>query len=154
MPDIHDVETRSRNMRAIRGSDTKPELVVRKGLHAQGFRYVLGGRGLPGRPDLVLPRYRSVVFVHGCFWHGHGCSLFHWPASRSDFWQAKISANVARDERVVRALIELKWNVATVWECAIRGRRRIGARTVIEGLGEWLSDGAPTQVDFGERVSS
>src|SRR5690606_28028714 len=95
---------------------------VRKGLHALGFRYRLGGAGLPGRPDVVLPKHRTVVFVHGCFWHQHDCHLFRWPKSRPEFWRSKITANRDRDGRVADQLFALGWNVETVWECELRGR--------------------------------
>lgn len=121
MADIISSEKRSALMSRIRGKNTGIELEVRRGLHALGFRYRLGGAGLPGRPDIVLPRYRSVVFVHGCFWHGHGCQLFRWPKSRPEFWKDKISGNRERDSRVVTKLVELRWKVETVWECQLRG---------------------------------
>ena len=106
--DVHDKATRSRNMAAIRGSDTKPEMMIRRGLHARGFRFRLHDRKLPGRPDLIFPRHRAVLFVHGCFWHGHGCHLFKWPSTREDFWRQKIGANVARDETSKEALHDLQ----------------------------------------------
>ena len=121
MADIISSEKRSALMSRIRGQNTGIELEVRRGLHALGFRYRLGGAGLPGRPDIVLPRYRSVVFVHGCFWHGHDCQLFRWPKSRPEFWKDKISGNRERDNRVVTKLVELRWKVETVWECQLRG---------------------------------
>jgi DNA mismatch endonuclease (patch repair protein) len=100
--DVHTAEQRSRNMSRVRGRDTKPEMLVRKGLHAAGFRFRLHDGKLPGRPDIVLPRHDAVVLVHGCFWHGHECPTFRWPASRPDFWQAKISGNRVRDLRTLR----------------------------------------------------
>ncbi len=112
-------------MSSIRAKDTKPEIVVRKLMHAEGFRFRLHRKDLPGRPDLVLPKYRAAVFVHGCFWHGHkNCDLFRLPKSRTDFWQDKISANRARDERNRQRLQGAGWRVVEVWECAIcKGRR-------------------------------
>src|SRR5689334_13526787 len=97
MADVHTPEARSRNMRAVRDRNTKPETIVRKMLHSRGFRYRLHVRTLPGTPDLVLPKYRAVIFVHGCFWHGHDCYLFRMPTSRRDFWEAKIGSNKRRD---------------------------------------------------------
>lgn len=122
MADIISPERRSALMSRIRGKDTKIELEVRRGLHALGFRYRLGGAGLPGRPDIVLPKYRTVVFVHGCFWHQHDCPLFRLPKTRTEFWKAKVDANRARDLRAEAQLGELGWHVETVWECQLRGK--------------------------------
>src|SRR5450631_1336300 len=101
MTDVLSPEQRRFNMSRIRGSNTKPELQVRRGLHAMGLRFRLHDRRLPGRPDMVLTRYRTVIFIHGCFWHGHGCRLSKMPATRQDFWRAKIEGNAARDGRVI-----------------------------------------------------
>ena len=121
MTDIVAPVVRSRMMASIRSRDTKPEMMVRRHLHGCGFRYSLARKDLPGRPDLVLRRYNAVVFVHGCFWHGHeGCRFATTPATRTDFWQEKLSANAARDERVEAELRNLGWRVAVVWECALR----------------------------------
>ncbi len=121
MADIVDQETRSRMMAGIRGKDTKPEMVLRKALHARGLRYRLHARHVPGRPDLVLAKYRAVIFVHGCFWHRHeGCRYATTPATRPDFWKRKFAANVRRDRGVRQALVSSSWRVATVWECALR----------------------------------
>ena len=121
MADIVPAAVRSRMMASIRGKDTKPEILVRRYLHGRGFRYSLARRDLPGRPDLVLARYNAVVFVHGCFWHGHaGCRFATMPATRRDFWKAKLTANASRDERVERELQSAGWRVAVVWECALR----------------------------------
>ncbi|TPD63715.1 DNA mismatch endonuclease Vsr [Stenotrophomonas maltophilia] len=116
-------EQRSAQMSRIRGSNTKLEVLVRKGLHARGLRYRLGGAKLPGRPDIVLPKYRTVVFVHGCFWHGHDCPLYRLPKTRPEFWQAKIESNQGRDRRVNDQLKSLRWHVIEVWECSLRGLR-------------------------------
>jgi DNA mismatch endonuclease (patch repair protein) len=121
MTDIVNRETRSRMMAGIRGKDTKPEMLVRRYLHATGLRFRLHDRTLPGSPDLVLPRYRSVVFVHGCFWHRHaGCKYTTSPSSRTEFWQGKFDANVARDKRNQQALVCTGWNVLVIWECETR----------------------------------
>lgn len=134
MADIISPERRSALMSRIRGKDTKIELDVRRGLHALGFRYRLGGAGLPGRPDIVLPKYRAVVFVHGCFWHGHFCYLFRLPKTRVDFWQAKIDDNRKRDIRQVNLLQKLGWHVETVWECELRNLSTDQRAAVIMGL--------------------
>jgi DNA mismatch endonuclease (patch repair protein) len=120
LPDVVDAATRSRMMAGIRGKDTKPEMIVRRALHARGFRYRLHNRALPGSPDLCFPKYRSVIFVHGCFWHGHKCKYFKWPKSRQAFWREKIQNNQARDVRSQTALANLGWRSRTVWECQTR----------------------------------
>lgn len=113
--------TRSRMMAGIRGANTKPEMQIRSGLHAAGFRFRLHARGLPGKPDVVLPKWKVAVFVHGCFWHGHaGCAYFQLPKTRIGFWTDKIAANAARDTRAIDALRAAGWRVAVVWECALR----------------------------------
>ena len=127
-------------MRAVPRSSTKPEIVLRKRLHALGLRYVLGGRGLPGSPDLVLPRWTAAVFVHGCFWHRHPkCRYTTIPSTRPEFWQAKFEANVARDNAVRATLLAEGWRVATVWECALRKPER--AELAADMLAAWLCDG-------------
>lgn len=121
MVDVVDSATRSRMMAGIRGKDTKPELQVRKYLHARGLRFRLHVKNLPGKPDIVFPKYRAVVFVHGCFWHHHaGCKYATTPSSRSDFWANKLSDNVVRDQYQVAALKGLGWRVILVWECELR----------------------------------
>jgi DNA mismatch endonuclease (patch repair protein) len=107
-------------MAGVKGADTKPELFLRKALHREGLRYRLGGSALPGKPDLVFPSRSAVVFVHGCFWHRHGCSYFKWPTTNKQFWEDKLNANVARDKRAKLALKKLGWTVFEVWECALR----------------------------------
>lgn len=121
MADVHSAEQRSRNMAAIKGRDTAPEMFVRRMLHGFGFRYSLHKKGLPGRPDLVFPARKKIIFVHGCYWHMHDC---RWgcviPATRTEFWQAKRTGNVRRDRAVHEALVSLGWEVLVVWECQIR----------------------------------
>lgn len=126
-------------MAAIKGKNTKPELMVRRGLHARGFRYRLHGRDLPGKPDLVFPKYSAVIFVNGCFWHGHQCPQFKWPSSRAEFWRDKITGNRERDRKNVVALHGAFWRVATVWECALSGKNRKPIDEVIDTLSQWLS---------------
>lgn len=110
-------------MRGIRSSNTQPELQVRKALHARGFRYRLNSKELPGRPDIVLPKWKAVIFVHGCFWHAHqGCRYFRIPATRTEFWEQKLTANVARDARQIEQLRAAGWRVLVVWECALKNK--------------------------------
>ncbi len=137
--DIISPEQRSALMSRIRGKDTKIELEVRRGLHALGFRYRLGGAGLPGRPDIVLPRHRTVVFVHGCFWHGHDCYLFRLPKTRTEFWQTKIGVNRARDARQMALLGEAGWHVETLWECELRNRSTEERAAAIIALGNRIT---------------
>lgn len=119
-------------MRCIRGSNTQPELQVRKALHARGFRYRLNAKDLPGRPDIVLPKRKTVVFVHGCFWHAHqGCRYFRIPATRTEFWEHKLAANAARDARQVEQLLVMGWRVLVVWECALRNNNAITLEQVM-----------------------
>jgi DNA mismatch endonuclease (patch repair protein) len=122
--DVFTPEKRSAVMSCIRGHDTKPELALRSMLHRLGYRFTVRGpnnKALPGKPDLVLPKYRTVIFVHGCFWHGHQhCKHFRLPKSRCEWWQAKIAGNQARDQRNENALRSLGWHVVTIWECALR----------------------------------
>lgn len=121
MADVMSAEQRSETMSKIRGKDTGPELRIRHALWHAGLRFRLHARALPGRPDVVLPKWRAAVFVHGCFWHRHdGCPLFRLPATRSDFWDAKLSANSARDIKAIRTLSNAAWRVLVVWECALK----------------------------------
>ncbi len=121
MADVHNRVTRSYNMSRIRGSNTKPEILVRKFLFSNGFRFRLHDKKLSGRPDIVLSKYRSVVFVHGCFWHGHkGCRKFVIPKTRTDFWMNKINTNISNDRKNTAALEKDGWKVLTVWECELK----------------------------------
>ena len=125
MADIKTKESRSYNMSKITGKDTKPEDIVRKYLFSRGFRYRKNDRKLPGTPDLVLPKYRTVIFVNGCFWHGHkGCKYFVWPKSNAEFWRKKIESNIARDRRNEIQLKNMGWNVLVVWECELRSAKK------------------------------
>lgn len=119
MPDTVDEQTRSAIMRRVKSTGTEPELRVRRALHAAGFRYRLHRRDLPGRPDLVFPRYKLLVFVHGCFWHWHGCKRSRMPISNREYWEAKIARNVARDERTRSDLDALGWEQIVIWECQL-----------------------------------
>ena len=121
MADVHNVATRSYNMSRIRGKNTKPEMLVRKYLFAHGFRYRLHSKNLPGKPDIVLPKYKTVIFVHGCFWHGHkDCKYFVVPKTRTDWWLNKINGNKANDAKKEQALEQAGWKVLVVWECQLK----------------------------------
>ncbi len=147
MADVVSPAVRSRMMAGIRGKDTKPEIIIRRGLHALGFRYRLHERKLPGKPDLVFPAREAVIFVHGCFWHGHGCHLFKWPSTREDFWKAKITRNRENDERHSTALAEAGWRQAIVWECSLKGNTRLPDGASVELLADWLrSDRASIEI--------
>lgn len=120
MADNHSKEVRSRNMSRIRSTDNKPEEIVRKFLFSQGFRYRKNDKKLPGKPDIVLPKYRTVIFVNGCFWHKHDCPRFVWPSSNQDYWRPKILGNVERDKKNTGQLRSQGWNVIVVWECELK----------------------------------
>ena len=141
MVDVVDRKTRSRMMAGIRGKDTKPELELRRAMHALGCRYRLHDKRLPGKPDLVLPRFRAAIFVHGCFWHRHeGCRFATVPATRTDFWTEKFQRNIARDREVEAALHSAGWRIAVVWECAIKSK---GGLDVAKELEQWLEGNLP-----------
>ncbi|QEC67837.1 DNA mismatch endonuclease Vsr [Panacibacter ginsenosidivorans] len=121
MADVHNKETRSYNMSRIRSANTKPEMLVRKFLHAHGFRYKLHDKTLSGKPDIVLPKYKTVIFIHGCFWHGHkDCKYYAVPKTRTEWWLQKISGNIANDEKAVKALKKDGWRIITIWECDLK----------------------------------
>lgn len=127
MSDIVDAATRSRMMSGIRGRDTKPELVVRRFLHRQGFRFRLHDKRLPGRPDVVLPKHRTVIEVRGCFWHSHrGCRYAAKPKTNAPFWEAKLRGNVERDARNTAALEAAGWRVLVIWECEVGDDEALG----------------------------
>ncbi|WP_332659715.1 very short patch repair endonuclease [Brevundimonas sp.] len=140
MADVVDPATRSRMMSGIRGKNTRPELIIRKALHARGFRYRLHC-DLPGKPDICLPKHRAVIFVHGCFWHGHDCHLFKWPKTRPEFWEAKIGRNRQVDLAAESKLLDAGWRVATVWECALKGRERLSLEELTTRCADWLMSG-------------
>ena len=143
MPDVVDAITRSRMMSGIRGKDTKMELVIRKSLHARGYRYRLHDRRLPGAPDIVFPSRKAVIFVHGCFWHGHDCHLFKWPTTRAAWWREKIEGNRTRDKIVREQLANLKWRQMRLWECALKGTSRLEPELLLENVVEWLEGNDP-----------
>jgi len=140
MMDIVDPATRSRMMSGIKGKNTKPEISVRRHLHRMGFRFRLHDEGLAGNPDIILPKWRACVFVHGCFWHRHeGCRFTTMPSTRTDFWNEKFSRNVQRDRQVVMRLREAGWRVATVWECALKKDEV----ATVKRLAEWIRSEVP-----------
>ena len=125
MSDVHSPETRSYNMSRIHGKDTKPEELVRKYLFSKGFRYRKNDARLPGKPDIVLPRYKTVIFVNGCFWHKHeGCRYFVWPKNNAEFWKEKIERSAIRDARNYDLLQAAGWNVIVIWECELKKQMR------------------------------
>jgi DNA mismatch endonuclease (patch repair protein) len=135
-------------MSRVRGRDTKPEMLIRRGLHAMGLRYRLHDRKLPGRPDLVFPKYRTVLFIHGCFWHAHGCALSKLPATRRDFWRAKLEGNTARDRKATKALQAQEWRVLVIWECALRGPARRMEDEVMVAVASAVRSGAQHLLEF------
>jgi len=138
MTDVHSPAARSRNMAAIRSKDTAPEILLRRALFALGLRYRLHDPRLPGHPDLVFPKYRAAIFIHGCFWHGHNCRFFRWPATRSAFWRKKITHNRQRDKVVHDAMSAAGWRSLIIWECAIRGRGQRALKRTSEAAARWL----------------
>lgn len=138
MVDVLTPDQRRLNMSRIRNADTAPELLLRRGLHKRGFRFRLHRRDLPGCPDITLPKYKSVILVNGCFWHGHECPMFKIPATRRDFWIAKIQRNRDRDAFVLSALAKLGWRTFVLWECAVKGPGRRPLEIVFNKITTWL----------------
>lgn len=138
MTDVHDSTTRSYNMSRIGAKDTKPELMVRKFLHAKGFRYRLNDKKLPGKPDIVLPKHHTVIFIHGCFWHGHeNCHYFVVPKTRTDWWMDKIGQTKQRDALTQNELLQKGWKVIVVWECQLKSGK--ATQTLSQLISEILS---------------
>lgn len=131
-------------MSGIRGKDTRPERLIRRGLHRRGFRFRLHYGALPGKPDMVFPKYRAVVLVNGCFWHGHDCQLFKWPSTRAEFWRGKIGSNQARDERNIAEYHKQGWRTLVIWECALKGRERKELSDVVVSAAKWLKSKSAT----------
>lgn len=151
--DVLTPEQRRLVMSRIRGKDTKPEMLMRRGLHGQGLRYRLHGKGIPGKPDMVFPKYRTVLLVHGCFWHGHGCSLFKWPKTRAAFWKDKIDRNMARDRQALAALKADGWRVLVVWECALKGRQKRNLPDVLDGAEAFIRGSGKAFAEIAECES-
>ncbi|MDF3982896.1 very short patch repair endonuclease [Luteibacter sp. PPL554] len=135
-------------MSRIRGRDTNPEMQIRKGLHACGFRYRLHAKDLPGQPDMVLPKFRTAIFIHGCFWHGHDCELFKLPVTRRQFWETKIRSNRDRDLASISKLLAMGWRVATIWECSLRGRGKLGSAEVVRQCRQFLRASDTHRIDI------
>ncbi|MEB0075833.1 DNA mismatch endonuclease Vsr [Pseudomonas sp. CCI3.2] len=142
MTDVVDAAIRSRMMSGIRATNTNPELLIRKALHAKGFRFRIHVKHLPGKPDLLLPKYKAALFIHGCFWHGHACRYFKVPKTRTDFWLEKIGKNQIRDNRQVEALSALGWRVLIVWECAVRSMKKEKSPLLVDLIASWLINGS------------
>ena len=150
MVDVLTPEQRQLNMSRIRGHNTRPEMLLRRGLHGRGLRFRIHRRDLPGCPDLVLSRFRAVIFVHGCFWHGHKCPMFKMPTTRTAFWRAKIDQNIRRDNEARVKLLSERWRVMVVWECALRGKGRIPVGDVLDAVVAWLETDAAEGVIRGQ----
>ena len=144
MADVVTPAVRSRMMAGIRGKNTRPELLIRRELFARGYRYRLHVASLPGKPDLVFPKLRAVILVHGCFWHRHSCTLFKWPSTNVSFWRTKILRNCSVDRRSLRQLKIADWRVLTIWECALKGPGRLRIEIVIDKVVRWLLSHAST----------
>jgi len=152
--DILTPEQRRFVMSRIKGKDTKPEMILRRGLHGRGLRYRLHGADLPGKPDMVFPRHRAVIFVHGCFWHGHGCSLFRWPKTRAPYWRTKINGNIERDRHALAALRTDGWRTLVVWECALQGRRGNAMEDVLRRVEAFIRQGRMSIAEITESKHS
>jgi DNA mismatch endonuclease (patch repair protein) len=144
MSDVVSKEKRSEMMSGIRGKNTRPEIILRKALFAHGFRYRINDKNLPGKPDIVFPKYHVVIQVHGCFWHGHDCHLFKWPSTRQDFWRQKIESNRKNDRIKSKLLIDGGWRILTVWECAFKGSGRFDFNMLVNKVALWIVSGKRT----------
>ncbi|PJD93376.1 MAG: very short patch repair endonuclease [Legionella sp.] len=138
MPDIVDQLKRKEMMAGIRNKDTRPEMIIRKELFAKGYRYRLHQKELPGKPDMILPKYRAAILINGCFWHCHDCHLFKWPQTRREFWENKILSNKARDEINRISLLQAGWRILIVWECALKGKTKLDRVRLIDEIEAWI----------------
>lgn len=130
-------------MAGIQAKNTKPEIKIRKALFQIGYRYRIHDNKLPGKPDLVFPKYNAVIFVHGCFWHAHDCHLFKWPSTRKEFWHTKIAGNKERDKKHLKSLLSSKWRVMTIWECSLKGKHQLSFEKIIQETDQWLQSSNP-----------
>lgn len=138
MVDIVPRSRRSQMMAGITGKDTKPEMIIRSGLHKMGFRYRVHDKRLPGKPDLVFPKYRAIILVNGCFWHMHECHLFRWPKTRPEFWRHKLQRNKERDTALLKLYAELGWRTMVIWECSLKGPSKRDAEELLSDVAKWL----------------
>lgn len=138
MVDIVDISTRSRMMAGIKSKNTKPEIMIRHALHARGYRYRLYVKNLPGKPDMVFPKYSAVIFINGCFWHGHDCHLFRLPKSNVDFWRSKVTRNKELDVINKEQLCSMGWRVGVIWECALKGKTKVNFNDLLGLIEAWL----------------
>jgi len=139
--DVVDKPTRSRMMSGIQGKNTKPEMLIRSALHRRGFRFRVHYAKLPGKPDIALPKHRALILVHGCFWHGHDCHLFKWPKTNQEFWKNKIQKNIRRDRVRLSEYSHAGWRSLIVWECAVKGSKKMSASELIEQIENWIYQG-------------
>ena len=139
MHDIVGKNTRSKMMANIKGKNTQPELIVRKGLFSRGYRYRLNVKKITGKPDIVLSKYNALILVNGCFWHGHNCHLFKWPKSRSAFWKRKINNTKNRDSKNLEKYISAGWRVLVIWECALKGQLIIPRNLLLDEIEAWVN---------------
>jgi len=152
--DIVSRQKRKQMMSGIRGKNTRPEIGIRKGIHALGFRFRLHVKEIPGHPDIVLPKYKALILVHGCFWHRHACHLFKWPSTRAEFWKKKINGNVKNDEKILAILKTSGWRCLIVWECALKGKTRLEKSELIKQIAEWILSEKKYQEIGGNRPRS
>ena len=145
MADVVDKATRSRMMSGIKAKNTRPEIFVRKGLHALGYRFRLHVKNIPGKPDMVFPKYQALIIVNGCFWHGHRCHYCKTPSTNTAFWLTKIQSNVVRDEQSIRRQMDAGWRCLVIWECAVRASsKKCAQANVVDLAAEWLKSDSKT----------
>ena len=150
--DIVSPEKRSRMMSGIHSKNTKPEMRIRQALHARGFRYRIHSPEVYGKPDIIMKKHNAIIFIHGCFWHGHDCPLFRLPKTRTEFWQKKIDTNRERDKKVYSRLRDEGWRIAIIWECSMRGKGKMDFLTLVDILAEWIESDQETLTLHGEKI--
>jgi DNA mismatch endonuclease, patch repair protein len=150
LADVVSPSKRSEMMSGIKGKNTKPELILRRGLFRRGFRFRVHVSRLPGKPDIVLPKYKAVVLANGCLWHEHKCSLFKWPSTRPEFWRTKIESNKRHDAKSLEALKAQGWRVIVVWECSMKGKGRWPVDELLDSVAGWIR-GGDVYSEIGER---
>jgi len=151
MTDVVNAATRSRMMAGIKNRNTQPEIAVRRGLHKVGLRFRLAGAVLPGKPDVILPKHNTAVFVHGCYWHAHSCGDFHLPSTNTDFWRNKLAANVRRDRARTRDLQRAGWRVLVIWECAIKpARAQNETQALFQSARDWVINYDQPYLEFSK----